>query len=138
MKAFIASLASFCPPFSHACLTSSVLNSVCRQAEAAGSAEAENVASTSAETMEVRVANNPSFDILLKILGLRAWLRRAGAFDIQPPRAAGILASPESLAILRGRVRRPRHAWRFAPCVYRLTDGTAARRHADHALRSPR
>src|SRR5215510_2749925 len=66
MKAFIALLASACPPLAQACLTSSVLNSA--RAHAAGaagasSADAEKVTNVNTPTMDMMLTNNPSFDM---------------------------------------------------------------------------
>src|SRR5215468_10091854 len=63
MNAFIAVLASGWPPFSHACLTSSVLKSLWIHGAGASSADAVNVANVSTPAMDRMLAINPSLDI---------------------------------------------------------------------------
>src|SRR5262249_3056464 len=84
MNAFIAFLASSWPPFAHAALTRSVLNSVWMHAAGAASSaaalEALKVASVSAPAMERMLAINPSLDIeddpWLLVLASTAWPHR--------------------------------------------------------------
>src|ERR1041384_3039345 len=63
MKVFITFLASAWPPFSHACLTSSVLKSLWTHGVGGASADAVNVANVSAPAMVRMLAINPSLDI---------------------------------------------------------------------------